>query len=376
MKIVFPQYFAEFHCLADGCPDTCCAGWEVVLDEEAADRYEQLGEEHSRLRERIRQAMGKDGGDLIFRAASDGRCPFLDGSGLCDIQKELGEEGLCRTCHLYPRFIGEYGGVREIGLSLSCPEAARIILTHKGKVAFLTEDDSSVPPSLNDLDAERYFAVRQLRETALSLAQAAPLPVDERCALLLRLAKKGQKKLRKEKYGEMEGVAGRFDPHRMMGELQSCCRKCAGVEPMAYKLLPETLISLSILRPEWKVRLERKVRELEMEPLMRIRPLDAEFETQFLTAFLYRYLLRSAYGGSALGDMKLCINSLLAVRLLGQGCGQEELLTLARLYSREVEHDEENVAQLLDIFETDKRFSAKGMTALLLQDYPQPMGGR
>lgn len=374
MKIVFPQYFAEFHCLADGCPDTCCAGWEVVLDEEAADRYEQLGEEHSRLRERIRQATGKDGGDLIFRAEPDGRCPFLDGSGLCDIQKELGEEGLCRTCHLYPRFIGEYGGVREIGLSLSCPEAARIVLTHKGKVAFLTEDDSSVPPSLNDLDAERYFAVRQLRETALSLAQAAPLPVDERCALLLRLAKKGQKKLHKEKYGEMEGVAGRFDPHRMMGELQSCCRKCAGVEPMAYKLLPETLISLSILRPEWKVRLEMKVRELEMEPLVRIRPLDAEFETQFLTAFLYRYLLRSAYGGSALGYMKLCIGSLLSVRFLGQGCGQEELLTLARLYSREVEHDEENVARLLDIFETDKRFSVKGMTALLLQDYPQPMG--
>ena len=74
--------------------------------------------------------------------------------------------------------------------------------------------------------------------------------------------------------------------------------------------------------------------------------------------------------------MKLCIGSLLSVRFLGQGCGQEELLTLARLYSREVEHDEENVAQLLDIFETDKRFSAKGMTALLLQDYPQPMGGR
>ena len=36
-----PSYIKEFHCIADKCSDTCCAGWEIVLDEDALERYEQ-----------------------------------------------------------------------------------------------------------------------------------------------------------------------------------------------------------------------------------------------------------------------------------------------------------------------------------------------
>ncbi|MBE6783732.1 MAG: hypothetical protein E7536_06940 [Ruminococcaceae bacterium] len=28
MKVFVPQYFDEFTCIADKCPDTCCIGWE------------------------------------------------------------------------------------------------------------------------------------------------------------------------------------------------------------------------------------------------------------------------------------------------------------------------------------------------------------
>ena len=32
MKNIYPSYYKKFRCVADKCPDTCCAGWEVVVD--------------------------------------------------------------------------------------------------------------------------------------------------------------------------------------------------------------------------------------------------------------------------------------------------------------------------------------------------------
>ena len=66
--------------------------------------------------------------EKIIFILKDNNCPFLNENKLCDIYKEVGEDALCYTCKQYPRYIEEFGGVREIGISLSCPEAARIIL--------------------------------------------------------------------------------------------------------------------------------------------------------------------------------------------------------------------------------------------------------
>ena len=34
IKVFVPSYFKKFRCIADKCPDTCCAGWEADLDGE------------------------------------------------------------------------------------------------------------------------------------------------------------------------------------------------------------------------------------------------------------------------------------------------------------------------------------------------------
>ena len=35
-----PSYIKQFHCIADKCSDTCCAGWEIVLEEDALERWQ------------------------------------------------------------------------------------------------------------------------------------------------------------------------------------------------------------------------------------------------------------------------------------------------------------------------------------------------
>ena len=39
MLYVIPDYYKEFKCVADQCEDTCCAGWQIVIDRRSMIRY-------------------------------------------------------------------------------------------------------------------------------------------------------------------------------------------------------------------------------------------------------------------------------------------------------------------------------------------------
>ena len=130
MQYTFPNYYKEFSCIAGECEDTCCAGWQIVIDEDSLERY---GNEKSEFGKRLRNSI--DWEEECFYQ-NNRRCAFLNDENLCDLYKELGPDSLCDTCRLYPRHTEEYEGLRELSLSLSCPEAARIILSCKEPVRF------------------------------------------------------------------------------------------------------------------------------------------------------------------------------------------------------------------------------------------------
>ena len=94
MLYTFPDYYKEFQCTADRCEDTCCAGWAIVIDDGTLKRYRRTGGSlGARLRREIRWK------EKVFGRREE-RCAFLDEENLCDIYKELGQKGLCRTCRL------------------------------------------------------------------------------------------------------------------------------------------------------------------------------------------------------------------------------------------------------------------------------------
>ena len=51
--------------------------------------------------------------------------------------QQLGADSLCKTCRTYPRHTEEFEGVREISLSLSCPEVTRMLVGRQEPVEFL-----------------------------------------------------------------------------------------------------------------------------------------------------------------------------------------------------------------------------------------------
>ena len=140
-----PDDYAAFRCLAGACPQTCCAAWEIVVDPDAQDAYLRL--QHP-LAAKLRRVLRVDSeGDTYF-AQTDGRCPFLCADGLCELQRTLGEQSLCRTCRDFPRWEVLLCDRVERGLSPACPEAARRLLARTAPLRFVyapLPDDGYVP---------------------------------------------------------------------------------------------------------------------------------------------------------------------------------------------------------------------------------------
>lgn len=137
MKEVFPNYYNKFKCIANKCKHNCCIGWEIDIDEDTIDLYDCLDNDFGqRIRENI------EGEEPHFIMKEDGRCPFLNDSGLCDIIIEYGDGAICDICYLHPRFRNFYDDFIETGLGLCCEEAVRVILTEEEKFSIELPDDA------------------------------------------------------------------------------------------------------------------------------------------------------------------------------------------------------------------------------------------
>lgn len=184
-----PDDYAAFRCLAGACPQTCCAAWEIVVDPDAQDAYLHL--QHP-LAAKLRRVLRVDSeGDTYF-AQTDGRCPFLCADGLCELQRTLGEQSLCRTCRDFPRWevllcdrvlalLARPGHAAYENLAaaraFACA-AQRLLDRHR--IAALAAGD--VP----GVTAEA--APEPMPPAALAAAFASPEPLDARWPELLRRA--------------------------------------------------------------------------------------------------------------------------------------------------------------------------------------------
>lgn len=121
MEIYYPLYYKEFRCLADKCPNSCCVGWEIGIDEDIMQKYDSLTEPQ-------KSDICKHIHDGAIKLTCDGRCPFLDSEGLCKIISSLGDEYISEICREHPRFYNRIAGRNECGIGASCPEACRLIL--------------------------------------------------------------------------------------------------------------------------------------------------------------------------------------------------------------------------------------------------------
>ncbi len=151
MKRYAPAYYPRFACIADRCRHSCCIGWEIDVDEESLQLYDEL---RSGYGEVIARSIEGREDCPHFRLGEGERCPHLDERGLCRIILTLGEDYLCDICREHPRFYHVTPHGREVGLGMACEEACRLILTSDDGAQFVcVGEDAEDAPVWDGYDA-------------------------------------------------------------------------------------------------------------------------------------------------------------------------------------------------------------------------------
>ncbi|MBP3199106.1 MAG: flagellin lysine-N-methylase, partial [Butyrivibrio sp.] len=109
MKYLELETFTDFKCVGSECPFTCCAGgWRIIIDKETDKYYKSVTGDFG---DRLNSSIKEEKGDSCFVLTEEGRCSFLNKDNLCDIYMNLGEEHLCYTCTVYPRYFFVVGDI-------------------------------------------------------------------------------------------------------------------------------------------------------------------------------------------------------------------------------------------------------------------------
>lgn len=318
MILRIPSYYKNFKCIAGACPDSCCQGWEVDADTQSLEYYKTLTGD---IRNRIDSVLDKDEfGNTIFRLADRKRCPFLNDENLCDMHIAIGGEHTPYTCRTFPRFINDFGGTREMGISFSCPVASDMIWQQSEPLSF-DDELNDLPPELNEIDAQTYFYLTKARKKAFDIVQDRNYPIYQRLIHLLDFGVELQQDL--EEYEQGSEDIDFFDVFRN----------------------PE------LINSEWI----EKVDNAEVKHVS-----DEIFNENIASYFIFRYFLTAVHDYDVLSKIKMAVIGVLIVTYFG-----EDSWTI-HLWSKETEHSQYNMDRYKKLLKDAKCLSVDELKSRLI----------
>lgn len=361
MLIVYPDYYEDFSCAAGDCEDTCCAGWEIVIDPKSFKKYHESNALKRRLLRDIKWRKG------TFRQCKDGRCAFLREDGLCDLYRKLGADSLCRTCRTYPRHTEEFENVREITLSISCPVVARMLMERTEPVHFL-EKETGREESYEDFDYFLFSCLTDARSVMLQILQNRELAIDERLLLVLGIAHDLEVRYRQGRLGEYDEVLARAQSPRGLEMVRKQLARRRRELEKNYALAKQhfyRLCDLERLRDEWDQLLIETQMILYVQGSESYAALHGEFAAwaaenapnlavqleQLAVYFISTYFSGAVYDGRIYGKADTAVGyvaqlyDLFVARWLKneKQLDMEDVIEIVYRYSREIEHSDPNL---------------------------------
>lgn len=348
----FPTYYKKFRCIADKCSDTCCAGWDVVVDSESLKKYKALKGAYA---DKINSLITVDSdGDCIF-ISKEKHCPFLLESGLCEMHIKLGEEALCRTCRQFPRHKTYFGARVETGISLSCPEAARLITESPDPIIFESEEiHAEIFPTA--IDPERYFILYEARKTAINILQNRNFSIEKRIIAFLEFSQVIQVCLRKKEFVKVKKLTASDFLGKSCGEyLQKRASRALSRYFSDFK-------SMEMLNSNWLSELEKA----ENAQISSCPEYEWEFE-HMMVYFVFRYFMTAVFDGDLLTKSKFAAVSFIVIRRLQQEIASDKQARIRTMqkYSKEVEHSAQNMEYLCSAMKKSRFYSVENITNIL-----------
>lgn len=331
MEIFAPGYYKDFRCIAAACPDSCCKEWEVDVDAGSADYYRSLSGD---LGQRLREVLQQTPGGWVM-TIENGRCPMWRQDGLCRIQAELGHDALCKTCRDFPRISHDYGDFTELGLELSCPEAARLIFTASN---YSMEQTHVEGANEGDYDVAVMNTLRRSRNEALSFLESSAYPLPKTLAVILLFAHHIQ--------GEIDGgEAASLNADALLNQIRTFPKN------KDFVALFEFFGNLEILTERWKERLSQIPVSVSWPPELKA----------FARYLVQRYWLQAVSDYDLVCRAKLIVCACILVAALGGNA-----MHTAQLFSKEIENDPDNVNAILDGAYTSPALTDVNLFSLLL----------
>ena len=365
MLITRPDYYQDFECIADKCEDTCCAGWQIVIDKETLKKYTKIkGNFKKEILKNVNWFQG------TFKQDKSKRCAFLNDRNLCDLYLSQGEEGFCKTCREYPRHTEEFEGVREITLSISCPEVARILMNRMEPVRFLSEEKEG-EEEFEDFDPFLYSILEDARKEMITILQNRNLTISDRVLLVLGMAHDMQGRMNRQEMFACSDVIAKYTKDKALQFVRDyqIKTKLKGEEMTFAHTMFKHLYELELLREEWGILLK------ETEDLL-YRDKEAycnnkeEFQNYFtnmeasisisihleqlLVYFLFTYFPGAVYDGEIYAKAQLAVYCVWMIWEIWMArwlknekfLDLEEMTELVYRFSREVEHSDLNLGKI------------------------------
>ena len=361
-----PDNNKELHFTAGECEDTCCAGWQIVVDPKSLQKYKsEKGHFRKRLHKGIRWRK------KVFCQDEEKRCAFLNEENLCDMYIHLGADSLCRTCRLYPRHIEEFEGVREITLSLSCPEVAGILMNRTQPVHFLTVEKER-EEEYEDFDPFLYSELLDARDVIRQILQKRSLPMDVRCGLIYGISHDMQHRVdRRELFscGEVLEKYQRPSAKKFVQEKVNINKKNLEKSFAFAKKMFRCLHKLELLKEDWEYLLLETEEKLYLNHTAEeYQQISEEFHAwiqekqypweiqkeQLLVYFIDTYFCGAVYDGQVLSKAQMVLictdmlEELVKTRWLcnGKSLETEDVTELVYRFSREIEHSDTNLKRM------------------------------
>lgn len=380
MRYIIPHYFDAFRCVAAECEDTCCAGWQIIIDDESLERYKTAsGSFGQRLQESVDWQTGS------FKQHDCKRCAFLNDDNLCDMQMIGGEQMLCDTCRDYPRHMEEYEGLREGSLSLSCIAAAKLILGSLEPVQFYTLQDDVEDEEYEDFDFLLFDKLMDARECMIALLQNREADIRVRMALVLKLSEDIQKAIDQKDICRVDTLLQEVSGEDVFFEFQRSQGEQKGRENVCFngiRKLFRILSKMETLKDDWPEYVkkaewalfgegqrgyEENRQAFEKEMAEDYENLSRYME-QLMVYFVYVHFCGAVYDGDAQGKMKTAIAStilirelILAVWIEKGDVAFDDVVEVAHRYSREIEHSDVNLIRLEKILKNTDTYPLRNL---------------
>ncbi|MDE6959271.1 MAG: flagellin lysine-N-methylase, partial [Lachnospiraceae bacterium] len=368
----YPEYLYDFQCDASACSDTCCVGWNIMIDPVSLKKYRKYpGFFGNRLKNSI------DWEKESFEQYN-GRCAFLNEENLCDIYTEAGEDMLCKTCTRYPRHYEEYENLREISLSLSCPAAARMVLGQKEQLMFLNEYRETPEEEYEQFDFFLFTKLNEIRDYFYRVIQDRDRSVAHRMAMILCTAHDLQKRIDRAQLHEVDDLLKRYQKPSFWktAEKKFALYENRGVEKRIQRWkLWQKLYRLEVLRPRWREYLKKQEEYLYQDLSQEIyekawqefadtSPDRAVEYEQLLMYYIFCYLCGAVYDEDLFSKVKLAVVHTMLIQEMDfgvwlsreKGFSFEDQVELVHRYARETEHSDPNMEAMECMAAEDEAF--------------------